>query len=97
MLVHHLMLILDNTKLLFLSWKVYPLKNLSVKVDNSTMSPSKCAKNLGVTLDNTLLFSANIKEVTRSCRFILYNIRRVQPYLNLPMFSHVTPFLRTLL
>ena len=34
-----------------------------------------------VTLDNTLSFSANIKAVTHSCRFMLYNIRRVRPYL----------------
>ena len=31
---------------------------------------SQSAKNLGVTLDNTLSFSANIKIVTRSCRFM---------------------------
>ena len=50
-------------------------------VDNSTVSPSQSVKNLGVTLDNSLLFSANSKAVTRSCRFMLYNIRRVHPYL----------------
>ncbi|KAM9531127.1 uncharacterized protein ACWYII_042538 isoform 2-T2 [Salvelinus alpinus] len=41
----------------------------------------KSAKNLGVILDNTLSFSTNIKAVTRSCRFMLYNIRRVRPCL----------------
>jgi hypothetical protein len=45
------------------------------------VSPSQSAKILGLTLDNTLLFSVNIKAVTRSCRFMLYNMHRVQPYL----------------
>jgi hypothetical protein len=45
------------------------------------VSPSKSAKNLGMTLDNTLSFSANIKVVTHSFRFMLYNTRRVRPYL----------------
>ena len=41
-------------------------------------------KNLGVTLDNTLSFSANVKAVTLFCRFMLYNIRRVRPFLPMP-------------
>ncbi|XP_031693919.1 uncharacterized protein LOC109901707 [Oncorhynchus kisutch] len=65
-------------ELLFLPGQACPLKDLSITIDNSCRPPS--AKNLGVTLDNTLSFSANIKSVTRSCRFMLYNIR-VQPYL----------------
>jgi hypothetical protein len=44
------------------------------------VSSSQNAKNLGMILDNTLSFFANIKAVTHSCRFILYNIRRVRPY-----------------
>jgi hypothetical protein len=47
----------------------------------TTVSLSQIAKNLAVTLDNTLSFSANIKAVTRSCRFMLCNICRVRPYL----------------
>ena len=39
-----------------------------------TWMPFQSEKNLVVTLDNTLSFSANIKAVTRSCRFLLYNI-----------------------
>ena len=53
------------------------LKYFTITVDNSTVSPSQSAKRLGVTLDNTLYFSANIKAVTRSYRFMLYNIHRV--------------------
>ncbi|XP_036839224.1 uncharacterized protein LOC118965288 [Oncorhynchus mykiss] len=72
---------LDNMELLFLLGKACPLKDLSITVDNSIVSPSQSAKNLGVTLDNTLSFSANIKAVTRSCSFMLYNILGVQPLL----------------
>ena len=71
MSAHHLKL--GKTELLFPPGKACPLQDLSITIDNSTVSPSQSAKNLGVTLD-ILLFSANIKAVTRSCRFMLYNI-----------------------
>jgi hypothetical protein len=55
----------------------FPLKDLAIMGDNSTVSPSQSATNFGVILDNTLSLSAKIKAVTHSCRFMLYNIRRV--------------------
>ncbi|KAM9484442.1 uncharacterized protein ACWYII_005167 [Salvelinus alpinus] len=73
---HHLKLNLGKTELLFLPGKDCPFHDLAITVDNSIVSSSQSAKNLGVILDNTLSFSTNIKAVTRSCRFILYNIRR---------------------
>jgi hypothetical protein len=45
------------------------------------VAPYQSANNLGVTLDNTLMFSANIKAVTHSCRFTFYNMHYVRPYL----------------
>ena len=66
MSAHHLKLNLDKTELLFHPGKACPLKDLSITIDNSTVSASECAKNLGVTLDNTLSFSTNIKAVTLS-------------------------------
>jgi hypothetical protein len=57
---HHLKLNLGKMELLFLLGKACPLQDLSITVDKSTVSPSQSAKNLGMTLDNTLLFSANI-------------------------------------
>jgi hypothetical protein len=59
MSAHHLKL--DRTELLFLPGKLCPLKDLSITVDNFKVSPSQSTKNLGVTLDNTLSFSANIQ------------------------------------
>ena len=78
---HHLKLNLGKTELLFLPGKDCPFHDLAITVDNSLVSSSQSAKNLGVILDNTLSFSTNIKAVTRSCRFMLYNIRRVRPCL----------------
>uniref|UniRef100_A0A674DE50 Reverse transcriptase domain-containing protein n=1 Tax=Salmo trutta TaxID=8032 RepID=A0A674DE50_SALTR len=78
---HHLKLNLGKTELLFLQGKDCPVHDLAITVDNSLVSSSQSAKNLGVILDNTLSFSTNIKAVTRSCRFMLYNIRRVRPCL----------------
>jgi hypothetical protein len=75
MSTEHLKLNLDKMELLFLPGKACLLQDLSIMVDNSMVFPSQSAKNLGVTLDKTLSFSANIKAVTR--RSMLYNIRRV--------------------
>uniref|UniRef100_A0A673XAH1 Reverse transcriptase domain-containing protein n=1 Tax=Salmo trutta TaxID=8032 RepID=A0A673XAH1_SALTR len=58
---HHLKLNLCKTELLFLPGKDCPFHNLAITVDNSIVSSSQSAKSLGVTLDNTLSFSTNIK------------------------------------
>ena len=71
MSAHHLKLNLNKTELLFLLGMARLLQDLSITVDNSTVCPYLSAKNLGGTLDNTLSFSANIKAVTRSCKFML--------------------------
>ncbi|XP_055765705.1 uncharacterized protein LOC129841458 isoform X2 [Salvelinus fontinalis] len=78
---HHLKLNLGKTELLLLPGKDCPFHDLAITVDNSIVSSSQSAKNLGVILDNTLSFSTNIKAVTCSCSFMLYNIRRVRPCL----------------
>ena len=56
-------------------------QDIYITSDNSAVSPSQSAKNLSVTLHNTLLFSENIKVVTHSCRLMLYNFHGVLPYL----------------
>ena len=45
------------------------------------MSSGTTAKNLGVILDSQLSFKAHITAVARSCRYTLYNIRRIRPFL----------------
>ena len=48
---------------------------------NSVLDPSQIAINLGVTLGSQLSLTANITATTRSCRFMLHNIRRIRPLL----------------
>ncbi|KAI4903791.1 hypothetical protein NFI96_028861 [Prochilodus magdalenae] len=47
-----------------------------------TLSWGKDARCLGVILDGQLSFSAHITNLTRACRFLLYNIRRIRPFLS---------------
>ena len=54
---------------------------LTLSVDNTLVTSVPTAKNLGVVLDSQLSFKAHIASVTRSCRFTLYNIRRIRPFL----------------
>ncbi|KAJ8397514.1 hypothetical protein AAFF_G00437900 [Aldrovandia affinis] len=70
MAAHHLRLNLKKTELLFLPGKACPLLDLSITIDNSVVSPTLTAKNLGVTLDGQLW-----------CRFMAFNIRRVRLFL----------------
>ena len=72
---------LDKTELLFLPGKDSPIHDLTFNFDNSVLTPTETARNLGVTLDSQLSLTANITATTRSCRFMLYNIRRIRPLL----------------
>ena len=81
MSAHHLKLNLNKTELLFIPGKACPLQDFSITVENSTVTPSLTAKNLGVILDNRLSCAENITATARSCRFFLYNIRRIRPFL----------------
>ena len=78
---HHLKLNLDKTELMFLPGKGCPHRDLAITIDTAVVTSTRTARNLGVTLDDGLSFSANIASVTRSCRFLLYNIRRIRPFL----------------
>ena len=72
---HHLKLNPHKTELIF-----FPALN-SPFSDFSTVTSSPSARNLGVVMDNRLSLSENITAVTRTCRFFLYNIRRIRPFL----------------
>ncbi|KAL7846620.1 hypothetical protein SRHO_G00216000, partial [Serrasalmus rhombeus] len=67
MAAHHLKLNPSKTELIFIP---------------ATTGPHHVeARSLGVTLDGQLSFSTHIANLTRSCRFLLYNIRRIRPFL----------------
>jgi len=76
---HHLQLNLAKTELL-----VFPAKQAihhNIKIKSLSLVPSKTARNLGVIIDDQLKFTDHIASVSRSCRFALYNIRKIRPYL----------------
>lgn len=60
-----------------------PRQDLVISEDNSLISPSVTAHNLGVTTDNQLSFSSHNASLSHSCRFLLFNIRRIRPYLSI--------------
>ncbi|XP_030285351.1 uncharacterized protein LOC115588717 [Sparus aurata] len=78
---HHLKLNLSKTELLFIPGKDCPRMDLSFTVEDVTVSPLSMARNLGVLLDSRLSCAPNITTVAQSCRFALYNIRRILSFL----------------
>ncbi|KAK3506030.1 hypothetical protein QTP70_003090, partial [Hemibagrus guttatus] len=82
MTAHQLKLNPSKTELLIIPGDPSPAQDLAISLNNSMISPSATARNLGVTMDNQLSFSSHVTNVTRSCRFLLYNIRRIRPFLS---------------
>ncbi|KAI4901414.1 hypothetical protein NFI96_002988 [Prochilodus magdalenae] len=58
-----------------------PHCDLAISLGNSII-PTEDARSLGVILDGQLSFSAHIANLTWSCRFLLYNIQRIRPFLS---------------
>ncbi|KAK3556109.1 hypothetical protein QTP70_005553 [Hemibagrus guttatus] len=82
MTAHQLKLNPSKTELLVIPGDPSPAQDLAISLNNSMISPSATAHNLGVTMDNQLSFSSHVTNVTRACRFLLYNIRRMRPFLS---------------
>ncbi|KAI4898392.1 hypothetical protein NFI96_033774, partial [Prochilodus magdalenae] len=82
MTAHHLKLNPSKTELLFIPSTTGPHCDLTISFGNSLLTPTEDARSLGVILDGQLSFSAHIANLTRSCRFLLYNIRRIRPFLS---------------
>ncbi|KAF4075661.1 hypothetical protein AMELA_G00221390, partial [Ameiurus melas] len=78
---HHLQLNLGKSELLVIP--AYPSinQNFTVQLSSLTLMPTKTARNLGVILDEGLTFTDHISATARSCRFILYNIKKIRPFL----------------
>ncbi|KAI4888442.1 hypothetical protein NFI96_002289 [Prochilodus magdalenae] len=79
---YHLKLNPSKTELLFIPSTTGPHCDLAISFRNSLIAPTEDAGSLGVILDGQLSFSAHIANLTRSCRFLLYNIRRIRPFLS---------------
>ncbi|XP_073767046.1 uncharacterized protein isoform X2 [Danio rerio] len=79
---HHLQLNLAKTEMLVVSANPTLHHNFSIQMDGATITASKMVKSLGVTIDDQLNFSDHISRTARSCRFALYNIRKIRPFLS---------------
>ncbi len=82
MMDHHLQLNLAKTELLVVSANPSLHHNFSIQLGSSTITPSRTARNLGVVIDDQLSFTDHIATTARSCRFALYNIRKIRPFLS---------------
>ncbi len=89
MMDHHLQLNLAKTELLVFSANPSLHHNFSIQLGSSTITPSRTARNLGVVIDDQLSFTDHIATTARSCRFALYNIRKIR-------YDHISPVLSTL-
>ncbi len=56
--------------------------NFTIQLGTSTITPSKTARNLGFVNDDQLTFSDHITKTARSCRFALFNIKKIRPFLS---------------
>ncbi len=77
---HHLQLNLAKTELLVVSANPSFHYNFTFQLGSSNLTPSKTASNLGVVIDDKLNFSDHITKTARSCRFALYNIKKIRPF-----------------
>ncbi len=79
---HHLQLNLAKTELLVVSANPSLHHNFSIQLGSSTITPSRTARNLGVVIDDQLSFTDHIATTAQSCRFALYNIRKIRLFLS---------------
>ncbi|XP_062867146.1 probable RNA-directed DNA polymerase from transposon X-element isoform X2 [Trichomycterus rosablanca] len=82
MSAHHLKLNPSKTEMLLIPGDPSPTQDLVISLDDSQIRPSDKVRSLGVVLDNQLTFSPHIANMTRACRFLLYNIRKIRPFLS---------------
>ncbi|KAI2657279.1 hypothetical protein H4Q32_030279 [Labeo rohita] len=78
---HHLQLNLAKTELLIFPATPTLQHDFTINLGTLTITPSSSARNLGVIFDDQLTFKDHIAKTARSCRFALYNIRKIRPFL----------------
>ncbi len=79
---HPFQLNLAKTELLVVSANPSFHHNFTFQLGSSTITPSKTARNIGVVVHDKLNFSDHITKTARSCRFTLYNIKKIRPFLS---------------
>ncbi|XP_030052614.1 LOW QUALITY PROTEIN: uncharacterized protein LOC115465888, partial [Microcaecilia unicolor] len=79
----HLKLNMAKTELIVFPPKpTSPLPPLLISVDNTLVLPVSSARNLRVIFDSSLSFSAHIQQTAKTCRFFLFNISKIRPFLS---------------
>ncbi len=78
---HHLQLNMAKTELLVFPATPTPQHDFTIQLGTSTITPSTSVRNLGLIFDDQLTFKEHIAKTARSCRFALYNIRKIRPFL----------------
>ncbi|KAL7826577.1 hypothetical protein AOLI_G00317860 [Acnodon oligacanthus] len=71
----------SKTELIFNPATTGPHHDLAISFESFLIVPSVEARCLGVILDGQLSFSTHIVNLTQSCRYLLYNIHRIRPFL----------------
>ncbi len=79
---HHLQLNLAKTELLVVSANPSFHHNFTFQLDSSTITPSKTVRNLAVMIDDQLNILTQYAKTARSCRFALFNIKKIRPFLS---------------
>ncbi len=79
---HQLQLNLAKTELFVVSANPSFHHNFTFQLGSSNITPSKTARNLRVVIDDKLNFTDHITKTARSCRFALYNIKNIRPFLS---------------
>ncbi|XP_035507072.2 uncharacterized protein LOC118320408 [Scophthalmus maximus] len=76
----------DKTEFLFIGSKstLSKIKNPTLTIDSTTVSPSPQARNLGVIFDSTLSLEPHIGHIVKTSFFHLCNIAKIRPSLTHP-------------
>ncbi len=78
----HLQLHLAKIELLVVPANPSFHQNFTIQLGSSTITPSKTARNLGVVIGDQLTFSDHIAKTVWSCRFALFNNKKIRPFLS---------------
>ncbi len=78
---HHLQLNLAKNELIFFPATPTLQHDFTIKLGSSIITSSTSVRNLVVSFDDQLTFKEHIAKTARSCRFALYNIRKIRPFL----------------
>jgi hypothetical protein len=79
----------DKTELLIICSKPELVKNVTIKIGNATIHPSKTARNLGAYLDDHLSMEAQVNNTLRSVYFHLRRIARIRGQLTVASCAKV--------